>query len=267
MRIKMNYLRYLNETRSVSKFNMIYESIMKDLDIYSGITAAKTISNNELNLILEQINTPQYLICESSGREILLEEAIFMEENYLISEGIFETVGKKIEELINYIKDGIKKVLSAASDVIKAFCEKVKENKVVQAIRKKLNLDEKLKAENFKKFVKIKSKDKETAVESVLETLDTFIITEATTLSKKEQAITDPKELEALIKKWEDSLSGKAPLKNKKGEPLSKKYSQEKLNLLKKKLKSLTSDEKTEKTAGDKNKPIGDIHISTERYF
>lgn len=34
---KFNYLQYLNESRSTPKFNMIYESIMSDLEIYKGV--------------------------------------------------------------------------------------------------------------------------------------------------------------------------------------------------------------------------------------
>ena len=69
------------------------------------------------------------------------------------------------------------------------------------------------------------------------------IIVETTKLSKKEQTITDPKELEALIKKWEDAVSGKTPIKNAKtGQPLSKGYCQDKLRLLKRKMTSLNTN-------------------------
>ena len=282
------YLQNLQSARNASKFNMIYEAIMQDLDIYKQVPAntAKLAANKSLTLIVEEINKPQYIICESC-RELLLEEAIFMSDEYLISEGIFDKVSEKIQQLIEYIKAGIKKVLSKSSDVIKAFCEKVKENKVVAAIRKKLGLDEKLKAENFKKFVKVKAAGKEVAEEAVYSFLnDEHIITEATKLSKKEEAITDPKELETLIKKWEDAVSGKTPIKNAKtGKPLTKGYCQDKLRLLKKKMASLKNDgesktetkadEKTSKNIsvkGEKNsdlkvnkdKPIGDIHFSVD---
>lgn len=167
---------------------MIYEAIMQDLEIYKQVPAntAKLAANKPLTLIVEEINKPQYIICES-GRELLLEEAIFMSDEYLISEGIFDKVSEKIQQLIEYIKEGIKKVLSKSSDIIKAFCEKVKENKVVVAIRKKLGLDEKFKAENFKKFIKVKANGKEVSEEAIYSFLnDEHIITEATKLSKKE---------------------------------------------------------------------------------
>ena len=68
------------------------------------------------------------------------------------------------------------------------------------------------------------------------------IITEATTLNKKEEAITDPKELEPIIERWEKAVSGEEPIINKKtNEPVSEKYFKEKLSLLKKKLEQLKS--------------------------
>ena len=285
-----NYLRTLNSSRHNSKFNMIYESIMKDLEIYKGVQPSKLITDRKLNLILEEIEKPQYIVCESSGRTILLEEAIFMDEAYLISEGILEKVGHRIQKIIDWIKEGIQKVLSQASDMIKAFCEKVKNNSVVAAIRKKLGLDEKLKSENFKKFVKVSAKGKEVAVESVKIIGDKFIISEATKLTKKEEAITDPKELEPLIQKYEDALSGKKQLKNAKtGQPLSSKYLKERLRLLKNKKGSLeqggnkgadktidkgksvegsdkAADKGSEKgkSKDGKQKPIGNINISVD---
>lgn len=290
-----NYLRTLNSFRHNSKFNMIYESIMKDLEIYKGVQPSKLITDRKLNLILEEIEKPQYIVCESSGRTILLEEAIFMDEAYLISEGILEKVGQKIQKIIDWIKEGIQKVLSAASDMIKAFCEKVKNNAVVKAIRNKLGLDEKLKSENFKKFVKVSAKGKEVSVESVQIVNGQYIITEATKLTKKEEAITDPKELEPLIQKYEDTLSGKKQLKNAKtGQPLSTKYLKERLRLLKNKKGSLEqgggkgadkgksaegtasnadskgaegseSSEKGKAESGDKKqKPIGELHFDVE---
>lgn len=126
---KFNYLNHLQNTRNASKFNMIYEAIMSDLEIYKDVTPSKIITNRDLNLILEEIDKPQYVVCESSGRSILLEEAIFMDEDFLITEGILEKVGQKIKQIIDWIKEGIKKVLSEASDMIKAFCEKVKNNR------------------------------------------------------------------------------------------------------------------------------------------
>ena len=134
--MKYNYLKNLNISRNTSKFNMIYESIMKDLEIYKGVKPSRVITDHSLNLILEEIEKPQYIVCESSGRTILLEEAIFMDEDYLITEGILEKVGQKIQQIIDWIKEGIKEVLQKSSDLIKAFCEKVKNNSVVAAIRK-----------------------------------------------------------------------------------------------------------------------------------
>ena len=275
--MKYNHLKNLNVSRNASKFNMIYEAVMKDLEIYKGVKPSKVITDHSLNLILEEIEKPQYIVCESSGRTILLEEAIFMDEDYLISEGILEKVGQKIQKIIDWIKEGIQNVLQKSSDLIKAFCEKVKNNSVVAAIRKKLGLDEKLKSDRFKSFIKVSSKGKNINAESVLNSIENkYVISEATKLNKKEEAITDPKELEPLIKKWEDALSGKVPINNAKtGQPLSKKYCQDKLRLLKRKMSSLQSDKGTnnvekgsieEKTtkSGDKKKPLGDIHIDVD---
>jgi hypothetical protein len=267
---------------------MIYEAVMSDLEIYKDVKPAPNcMMGRSLNLILEEINKPQYIVCESSGRTILLEEAIFMDEQYLISEGILEKVGQKIKQIIDWIKEGIKEVLSKASDMIKAFCEKVKENAVVKAIRKKLNLDEKLKLDKFKNFVKVKAKGKEINAESILNNFNNnCLISEATKLNKKEEAITDPKELEPLIQKWEDALSGKKVINNAKtGQPLSKKYCQDKLRLLKKKLESLnsgnTDNTSTDNTSTDnsntksqstdnskkssgESKPVGEINFDVE---
>jgi hypothetical protein len=266
--MKHNHLKNLNVSRNASKFNMIYEAVMKDLEIYKGVKPSKVITAHSLNLILEEIEKPQYIVCESSGRTILLEEAIFMDEDYLISEGILEKVGQKIQKIIDWIKEGIQNVLQKSSDLIKAFCEKVKNNSVVAAIRKKLGLDEKLKSERFKGFIKVSSKGKNINAESILNSIDNkYVISEATKLNKKEEAITDPKELEPLIKKWEDALSGKAPINNAKtGEPLSKKYCQDKLRLLKRKMASLQSGDNNSESGSENNKkkPLGDIHIDVD---
>lgn len=243
------------------------------MDIYPYIKS-KDISDKSLNLILEEIEREQYVICESSGEKILLEDAIFMSEDYLISEGVLDKVTEKIQEIIDYIKEGIKKVLESGSDIIKKFCEKVANNKIVVAIRKKLKLDELLNKDKFKSFVNITANNKKIAVESV----DHELINEATKLSKKEEAITDPKEIEAIIKKYDDAISGEKEIKNKAGKPLTKKYLQERRNLFKKKLAALAdnksnSEDKTndnsaeeksesgnkkEKSSKDK-KPVGEI--------
>ena len=146
---------------------------------------------------------------------------------------------------------------------------------------------------NFKNFVDVTAKGKKVTGESVKIINGKFIITEATKLTKAEAAITDPKQLDPIIKKYEDALSGKAPLKNSKtGQPLSSKYLKERLNLLKKKKASLgqgggkpaekaSSEGSENKTAegskgegkpaegskgadNGKQKPIGEIRFNTE---
>ena len=96
--MKHNYLEQLSYARRQSKFDTIYESIMGNLDLYKNVKA-QPITNLDLNLLLEDINAPQYVICESSGDAILLEKAIFMEESFLISEGIFDTVTNKVKDI------------------------------------------------------------------------------------------------------------------------------------------------------------------------
>lgn len=136
-------------------------------------------------------------------------------------------------------------------------------------------------------MLKLKLGDKEIATESVITENDNYIFTEATKLSKKEEAITDPKEIEVFIKKYEDAISGKTILKNKKtGNPLSKKYCQDRLRLFKKKLAFLQSGNNAETTSAKEEnkkdtsnqntdqtkltektkdkKPIGDIHINVD---
>lgn len=84
---------------------------------------------------------------------------------------------------------------------------------------------------------------------------DDEVVVEATTLNKKEEAITDPKELEPLIERWEKAISGEEPIINKKtNEPVTEKYCKEKLSLLKKKLKELQSG--SSDSSSDKDKPL-----------
>ena len=265
--MKYNYLTTLNEVREQSKFNTIYEAIMSDLNVFDNVKAAKTISNNELKIILEEIDKPSYVICESSGDAILLEEAIFMPEEFLITEGILDKVNEKVQKIIEYIAEGIKKVLKAASTVIKAFIDKVKENAIVKAIRAKLGLDEKFKADNFKQFVK--------ADESIKESIDNFntsIITEATTLSKAERELTGD-DIDKRIEQYQNTIDGKTKniLKRKDGKPLSPNYCKEKIRLLKKLKaggdantdnKNNKSDNKTDKKVS--KKPLGSITVDTE---
>jgi hypothetical protein len=65
--MKYNYLEQLNHSRNASKFNMIYEAIIQDLEIYKQVPVneAKLVTNKSLTLILEEIDKPQYIICES----------------------------------------------------------------------------------------------------------------------------------------------------------------------------------------------------------
>jgi hypothetical protein len=166
---------------------------------------------------------------------------------------------------------GIKEVLQKSSDVIKAFIEKVKNNAIVVKLREKLKLDEKLSADKFKQFFDIKTA-KGVAKESI-NFLSSNIISEATKLSKKEEAITDSKELQKIITKYEDAVSGKTPIVNPKtNKPLSVNYCKEKLRLLKKKLHSLNSNssetnskETNKQESASENKPVNQIKVNSER--
>lgn len=161
---------------------------------------------------------------------------------------------------------GIKEVLQKSSDVIKTFIEKVRNNAIVVKLREKLKLDEKLSSDKFKQFFDIKTA-KNVAKESI-NYLSSNIISEATKLNKKEEAITDPKELQKIIQKYEDAISGKTPIVNPKtNKPLSANYCKEKLRLLKKKLQSLNtgSTETNKQESADKNKQVGQIKVNSER--
>ena len=87
--------------------------LCRELDAYKFVKPGK-LNNTQLNLIIEDINKPQYIVCESSGRTLLLEDALFMSTEYLITEGIFDKVTAKIKELITKIvnrnKSGFKKI-------------------------------------------------------------------------------------------------------------------------------------------------------------
>jgi hypothetical protein len=73
-----------------------------ELDAYKFVKPGK-LNNTQLKLIIEDINKPQYIVCESSGKTLLLEDAIFMPTEYLITEGVFDKVTAKIKELITKI--------------------------------------------------------------------------------------------------------------------------------------------------------------------
>ena len=84
-------------------------------------------------------------------------------------------------------------------------------------------------------------KIKKGVVKESVEHKNKHVISEATKLSKKEEEITDPKELQKYIQRYEEAVSGKKPIKNSKtGKELSVNYCKEKLRLLKKKLAVLS---------------------------
>lgn len=138
---KKQYLGLLQQRRSKSKFNIVYESIMNDLGIYKNIKGSK-IRNKNINLILEEINKPQYIICKS-GKKILLENALSMSQRQLINEGIIDIVKQKVQDLIEWIKDGIEYVIHQSSQTIKAFCQKVKNNVIIKKIISAFNFEPK----------------------------------------------------------------------------------------------------------------------------
>ena len=73
-----------------------------ELDAYKFVKPGK-LNNTQLNLIIEDINKPQYIVCKSSGKTLLLEDALFMPSEYLITEGIFDKVAKAVESLLEKI--------------------------------------------------------------------------------------------------------------------------------------------------------------------
>lgn len=64
------------------------------------------------------------------------------------------------------------------------------------------------------------------------------IITQGTKLSKKQDAITDQKQIQAQIEKWQKAAKGQ--IKGKNGKILNPKYCKEKISLFKKKLNGST---------------------------
>ena len=89
-----------------------------------------------------------------------------------------------------------------------------------------------------------------------LSQLDNLVV-ETTKLSKKEQAITDPKELETLIKKYEAHLNGSKKLINAKtGQPLTDGYCQDKLRLLKRKMAALNTNITVDGKSGEQNSKL-----------
>lgn len=83
-----------------------------------------------------------------------------------------------------------------------------------------------------------------------------IVVNEATTLNKKEEAITDPKELEQIIERWEKAASGEEPIINKQtNEPVTTKYCKDKLRVLKKKLEQLKSGSSNSSSNKESNIP------------
>lgn len=214
---KSNYLVELQQRRSTNKFNIIYQSIITGVmnDSYKSIHTNINKHNISLDLIMQSIQKPEYIICQSTNRVILLQQAIFMQQSELIMEGILDKVNQKISKLIQKIKTGIQNVLSKSSEVIKSFFEKLKENAVIAAIRKKLKIDDKVKAENFKSFFKIsKNKNTEKAAkeqsnikeQSIYVADLNQIITEATTLSKAQLAMNTTDQIKQRIQKYKDTI-------------------------------------------------------------
>ena len=76
--------------------------LCRELDAYKFVKPGK-LNNTQLNLIIEDINKPQYIVCKSSGKTLLLEDALFMPSEYLITEGIFDKVAKAVESLLEKI--------------------------------------------------------------------------------------------------------------------------------------------------------------------
>jgi len=234
---------------------MIFESVMSGIPIYQDIKNDPTlfIRKPNLHLICEDVCRDHYVISESTGNAILLEECLFWTEKQLISEGILDKVFSAVQGIYERIKEGIAKVITESSDAIKEFCEKIMNSKIVQAIRKKLGLDEKLSKEKFKQFIKVKNAKGEEvnqASEAALRKKG-VVISEATKLSKKEEALTDPDEVQKYIDKYEAALSGEKVLKSKTGKPLSKGYLRDRLRLFENKLKSLSnSGEEAQKEDG-----------------
>ena len=83
------------------------------------------VTDKGLNLIMEEFERPMYVVSESTGNAYLLEDALFMEESQIISEGIMDSIVNKVKGVYEKIKEGILKAITSGAEIIKSFCEKI----------------------------------------------------------------------------------------------------------------------------------------------
>ena len=111
---------------------------MSGIPAFNNVKADPTLflRRPDLNLLLEEIERPQYVISESTGDAILLEECLFWSEKQLIMEGILDKVLNKVKDIYEKIREAIVNIISDTADAIKSFCDKMMNIGIVKAIRK-----------------------------------------------------------------------------------------------------------------------------------
>lgn len=228
--------QYFNNDKK-SQFNLVFEQFMHDsgLDCIRDsnlIIETNLYTGKSLNFILEDIAQP-LSVTTTHGDVILLEDVVELSNEYLITEGILDAVKEKFGGIINKIASGLKEVLSKGWEAVKSFIQKVMNIEIIKKISDRCEINSIVTKERLRKCFIIKTKN---------DTVSESVILEATKLSKKEEALTDPQEIQKYIDKYQKYLNGESELKNKKSEPLSKKYAKTRLDLFQNKLKSLDSN-------------------------
>ena len=218
-----------------SQFNLVFEQFMRDTGLgeFAGgglIVETGLYRGKPLSFILEDIAKPTS-VTTRHGDVILLEDTLELPDALLISEGILDAVKEKIGGVISKVASGLKEVLSKGWEAVKAFIQKAMNIGVIRKISDRCGLQSIASKDRIRKCftIDVGKGGGGTVAEGVT-------IAEATRLSKSEEALTDPQEVQKYISRYQRHLSGEITLKNKKGLPLSRKYAADRLRLFKGKL-------------------------------
>lgn len=237
-----------------SQFNLVFEQFMRDTGLgeFAGgglIVETGLYRGKPLSFILEDIAKPTS-VTTRHGDVILLEDTLELPDAFLISEGILDAVKEKIGGVISKVASGLKEVLSKGWEAVKAFIQKAMNIGVIRKISDRCGLQSIASKDRIRKCftIDVGKGGSGTVAEGVT-------IAEATRLSKGEEALTDPQEVQKYISRYQRHLSGEITLKNKKGLPLSRKYAADRLRLFKGKLDSLQQAGGKEATAGAEAAP------------
>lgn len=241
--------------RRRSEFDLVFEQLMRDTGLgeFAGgglIVETGLYRGKPLSFILEDIAKPTS-VTTRHGDVILLEDTLELPDALLISEGILDAVKEKIGGVISKVASGLKEVLSKGWEAVKAFIQKAMSIGVIRKISDRCGLQSIASKDRIRKCftIDVGKGGGGTVAEGVT-------IAEATRLSKGEEALTDPQEVQKYISRYQRHLSGEITLRNKKGLPLSRKYAADRLRLFKGKLDSLQQASGGEEaTAGAKASP------------